>query len=264
MWLDPLFLLFLEWYAGDTGLAKNEFRILDWGCGRGRLVAALRARGYEVYGVDIDPAPIDSAQALFKKRGLAPDELLRVLDRSARCDFPDDFFDILLSWQVIEHIEDLDAVGAEMARVLKPGGFALNCFPAHLAVTEPHLFMPLVHWLPKNRIRYLGIRAMVALGIEPRWEELSDASATERARDYYRFSVDKTHYRSPRTIEETLARHGFASRFWSSPPPLFFFRRNRLLSRLWEWFFSNFRQIWMLNKLRSDEADRRMPWRAER
>ena len=70
--------------------------------------------------------------------------------------------------------------------ILKPEGFALHCFPEHQAPVEPHLFMPVVHRLLKNLIRNLGIRTMVALGIEPQWRKLEIASATDKALRYYR------------------------------------------------------------------------------
>jgi 2-polyprenyl-3-methyl-5-hydroxy-6-metoxy-1,4-benzoquinol methylase len=38
-------------------------RVLDAGCGPGRLGAALHARGHTVVGVDVDPALIEAAQA---------------------------------------------------------------------------------------------------------------------------------------------------------------------------------------------------------
>ncbi|HEX3335577.1 MAG TPA: class I SAM-dependent methyltransferase [Jatrophihabitans sp.] len=46
----------------DTLVARNA-RILDAGCGPGRVGAALHARGHTVVGVDVDPALIDAARA---------------------------------------------------------------------------------------------------------------------------------------------------------------------------------------------------------
>jgi 2-polyprenyl-3-methyl-5-hydroxy-6-metoxy-1,4-benzoquinol methylase len=44
-------------------LVPRGSRILDAGCGPGRVGAALHARGHTVVGVDVDPALIDAAQA---------------------------------------------------------------------------------------------------------------------------------------------------------------------------------------------------------
>lgn len=46
----------------DTLLAPGS-RILDAGCGPGRISGALHARGHTVVGVDVDPALIEAAQA---------------------------------------------------------------------------------------------------------------------------------------------------------------------------------------------------------
>jgi 2-polyprenyl-3-methyl-5-hydroxy-6-metoxy-1,4-benzoquinol methylase len=46
----------------DAMLARGS-RVMDAGCGPGRLGAALHARGHAVVGVDIDPALIEAARA---------------------------------------------------------------------------------------------------------------------------------------------------------------------------------------------------------
>lgn len=46
----------------DALLTRGS-RVLDAGCGTGRLSGALQARGHEVVGVDIDPALIEAAEA---------------------------------------------------------------------------------------------------------------------------------------------------------------------------------------------------------
>jgi 2-polyprenyl-3-methyl-5-hydroxy-6-metoxy-1,4-benzoquinol methylase len=46
----------------DALLTRGS-RVLDAGCGTGRLSGALQARGHEVVGVDVDPALIEAAEA---------------------------------------------------------------------------------------------------------------------------------------------------------------------------------------------------------
>jgi SAM-dependent methyltransferase len=53
--------------AGEARLVDamvpRQARILDAGCGTGRVAAELHARGHDVVGVDADPVLIDAAQA---------------------------------------------------------------------------------------------------------------------------------------------------------------------------------------------------------
>ena len=187
-------------------------RVLDWGCGRGRLVLALLRRGVDCYGVDSDPRVIANAEALFAAEGHDPGERLRSLGADQRTAFPDGHFDIVVSDNVLEHVADLDGVLAEMARITRPGGWGFHLFPARFTIMEGHLRMPFVHWLPKTGLRRAAIGLFVALGIEPRWPETRGLPAREKADLYFRYSRDKTFYRPPRRILAACRQHGLTAR----------------------------------------------------
>ena len=51
-------------------LKKGEINILDYGCGRGRDVSVLRKMGYNAFGVDIDPEPIENSREYYLSIGL--------------------------------------------------------------------------------------------------------------------------------------------------------------------------------------------------
>jgi SAM-dependent methyltransferase len=99
-------------------------RVLDIGCGPATLLAELSLRGLECTGVD------RSAQALSVARHLqqiAPDLKLHAeLDLSW-----EGSFDLLLSFEVIEHLEDDVGAMADWRRYLRPGGKLLLSTPAH-------------------------------------------------------------------------------------------------------------------------------------
>ncbi|MEE8509171.1 MAG: class I SAM-dependent methyltransferase, partial [Myxococcota bacterium] len=101
------------------GLAANA-RVLDVGCGRGVVLGALADRGFEVHGVEI------SAEAA---RGADPRAEIRVATRLADADYPEAFFDLVLIWHVLEHLEDPRATLAEVHRILRPGGRLIVAVP---------------------------------------------------------------------------------------------------------------------------------------
>lgn len=197
----------LDSYIENNQLAPESCRVLDWGCGRGRLVAALLEQGYDAYGIDIDPLPIQNGYSYFVETGHDPETRLKLWSLGEQSPFADQSIDIIISDHVIEHVNDLDQMAQEIRRLLRPRGISLHIWPAHRSVIEPHLFMPFVHWLPKNDIRKSYIGIMVRLGIEPNWPQLETKSFAEKAAVYYDYSVNKTYYRSPPSIQTTFLNH---------------------------------------------------------
>jgi hypothetical protein len=123
--------------------------------------------------------------------------------------YPDGACDIVLSDQVIEHVEQLDQFAAEAARVSAPHAVGMHIFPAKWRPVETHLLMPLVHWLPKGPLRRTAISAVLRAGRgAPYFEGYPHA---DRVAIYNLFSENETFYRSLRGTAETLERHGLRS-----------------------------------------------------
>ena len=94
-------------------------RLLDLGCGAGML-ALLKRKGVELTGVDL------SAECAAAAGRNGYDVTCRA--SLSRLPFPDDSFDYVASLDVLGHVtfEEKDAVLAEIARVLRPGGVTLH------------------------------------------------------------------------------------------------------------------------------------------
>jgi len=90
-------------------------RLLEIGCAGGWLLKHALERGWEARGVEL------SAEAVEHARKLGLDVHHGDL---AGARFPDSFFDLVYMGDVLEHVPDCRAVLAEVARVLKPAGFA--------------------------------------------------------------------------------------------------------------------------------------------
>lgn len=86
---------------------------LDFGCGSGALVRALRAQGLEAYGLEIDRGPI--------RDSLRPDiaDFITLYDGTMPSPFPDGSFDTVICSEVLEHIPNYEAALAEMARLTR-------------------------------------------------------------------------------------------------------------------------------------------------
>ena len=110
-------------YAWAGALVAGR-RVLDAGCGLGYGAAALaRAGADRVVGVDIAEAVVEAARALA-----GPEIEFQVGDVHA-LGFPDASFDAVVCFEVIEHVDERDAVLSELKRVLAPGGIALISSP---------------------------------------------------------------------------------------------------------------------------------------
>ncbi len=140
-----------------------------------------------------------------------PDEFLKLIDASCLTPFPNNYFDVIFSEEVLEHIADLTLVRLrrEMSRITRDGGKHLHLFPAKWHLVESHLYMPAIHWLPKNFLRLALIYFYVLIGVEPHWKELSHSNIGEKAKNYYQYSVNKTYYRSLKVLENIFTSGSF-------------------------------------------------------
>jgi len=200
---------YLERTRERLKLGKHEMNVLDWGSGRGEYVAWLRDAGYNAFGAEIRGEAAERGRELIAARGHDYARVIATIAANGATELPDDYFHFVFTHYVLEHVADIDAVTAEIARVTAPGGCGFHVYPGQLRPIEPHLFMPFVHWLPKNPARKWAIAACVACGIEPRWSWLKAASVGKRAQAYYEFCMNETFYRSFNEVRGSFSRVGF-------------------------------------------------------
>lgn len=97
-------------------------RVLDVGCGGGFLTEAFARMGCRAVGVDPSSVSIQTARRHAAEGGL---DIEYHVGGGEDLPAQDSQFDLVLCCDVLEHVEDVDRVLAETARVMKPGGLYL-------------------------------------------------------------------------------------------------------------------------------------------
>lgn len=94
-------------------LIPRSGRLLDFGSGAGHFGAAMKKFGWEVYNED----PYNKS---YKNNSHISSE-----GEKLSVNFPDNYFDAVTLWYVIEHLPNPRKIIEEMNRILKPGGILL-------------------------------------------------------------------------------------------------------------------------------------------
>jgi len=196
-------------FTAQSGKEPSNIRILDFGCGRGLLCVTLTRLGYQAYGVDIDKSAVDEGMQFMEKHGYVKD-VLGTIDEQGKTKFENDYFDIIISDQVFEHIEDILTTATEVARLTKPSGWGIHSYPACYLPVEPHIFVPFVHWLPKNKIRQYWIHFFLNFKKKTPWDHLKHMNNKELAAYYFDYLDKQTFYRLPSQVVDVFSELGFS------------------------------------------------------
>jgi len=116
-------------------------RLLEVGCSAGASLAAAAADGWEAHGVEVSPEAADVA----RRRSAVHSVHTGTLEAAP---FASGFFDAIIFFDVIEHIDPPQPIFAAVARLLKPGGLVLMVTPdagslslSMMRSRWPHLFL---------------------------------------------------------------------------------------------------------------------------
>lgn len=150
-------------------------RLLDIGCATGFFLALARNRGWEVVGTEVS-----QFGARYAREKLGLDVRLGTLRKVG---FPDEAFDVVTMWDVLEHVVDPLGELQEVRRILRPDGL--------VSIITP------------------DAGSLVARCLGKRWEEF------RRVREH-------VHFFSRPTITQILQRSGFAVVKFESAGKMFY------------------------------------------
>jgi SAM-dependent methyltransferase len=187
----------------------NVIRILDAGCGDGSLiefllkslVLILCSEGkIEIYGFDVTDHGVQEERFLFKTIKRLSDnfpevswsERVRPVEVGDSWPFENDFFDFVVSNQVLEHIHDKRHFFQNTARTLKSDGYSINVAPLRHCVHEGHIYLPWAHRFRNHAalLAYIYACSTLRLGKYPSHHKATGVSKlefSERHADYIFF-----------------------------------------------------------------------------
>lgn len=107
-------------------------RLLEIGFGSGVFLPELARRCDELYGIDIHEN-VQAVQSRLECHAVNA----RLSRQSAAClDFPDAFFDVIVSVSTLEFVEDIEPAARALKRVLGPNGCLIAVMPNKLALLD--------------------------------------------------------------------------------------------------------------------------------
>jgi 2-polyprenyl-3-methyl-5-hydroxy-6-metoxy-1,4-benzoquinol methylase len=125
---DYLSIEHLERYRFAFDRLRPGLRVLDIACGAGYGSGILVERGCEVVGADCDERTVELAASRIDGAEFRTANALAL-------PFADASFDVVVTFETIEHVADGAGFLAEMRRVLRPGG-TLICSTPNIAYTR--------------------------------------------------------------------------------------------------------------------------------
>jgi len=105
-------------------LAQKSNYVLDCGCGDGSVVKFIANKSGEFHGIDISPLAIKLSKSGRKSINIK----FTKMDLE-KIEFPDNYFDLVYSAYVLEHLDNPEKVIREMIRVCKPRGLLIFLSP---------------------------------------------------------------------------------------------------------------------------------------
>ena len=210
---------------------RKKVRILDVGCGNGYLIYYLLSTfntiyptiDFEIFGFDVNDHGVQMEGYFKDTISLLsehfPDTMwekrLHLISRQDLWPYQNEYFDIIISNQVLEHVHDFDLFFSELYRTLCRGGISAHLFPLRHCLFEGHLKLPLVHKILNHDFMVSYIRSLSRIGLgkfkaHHKSTAISIEKYSEKHADYMNFF---TNYLSVRELFKMVKKHSFRASF---------------------------------------------------
>ena len=132
-------------------LSRGPIDVADIGCNAGTQSILWAELGCRVHGLDVNGPLLDLARDRASKAGYSIDF---VLGSAVSLPWPDEYVDVCLAVELLEHVSDWESCLKEFARVVKPGGVLFVSTTNVLCPIQQEFNLPLYSWYPAPVKRY--------------------------------------------------------------------------------------------------------------
>jgi len=195
----------LSWVGSISRNSKRR-RYLDVGCGNGFITELVSPDFDEVVAIDMEETRLQDFRTHVN--GKSNFQILSM--SAANIEFPGGFFQFITSFEVLEHVPDLDASVLEMVRVCSPGGI--------MVVSVPRVWFPFENHGVQIGTRFYGRKIPLLPYIRPLHRKYSVArvfSSAELDRSFVSGGMELlgTSYASPQFERAAAQANSWEGKF---------------------------------------------------
>jgi len=147
----------------------NSGSVLDLGAGIGAFLDTMRGKGWDVTGLEPDEGARHQASKYYN---------LELKPASELSQLPDQSFDAITLWHVLEHVHDLHPYLDQLKRLLKPNGKIFIAVPNYTS-SDARFYGPywaaydvprhLYHFSPKSIETLIKQHGLILTEMKPMW-----------------------------------------------------------------------------------------------
>lgn len=130
---------------------RRTNRVLDIGCGAGSVLEAAKRAGWDGEGLEISVPAVEYVRSLGFK--VFQGDL-------ASAPYPDDYFDVVIASELLEHVTDPLSLLKQVARILRPGGVLWATTPNGRGVSSRMLGVSWTTVCPPEHLQLFSINGL--------------------------------------------------------------------------------------------------------